>query len=137
MNQTLADAGPLIALFDKDDANHQRVMSFMKDYRGQLITTWPVITEVMHMLNFNHQVPADFMKWVSLGGLQIFPLDQSHLPRLLKLIETYYELPSDLADTSLIVAAESTGVRKVLTIDSDFYVYRTSDGRYLENVLHG
>lgn len=135
MRQILIDAGPLIALFNRDDSQHQRVLEYIKTYEGQLITTWPVLTEVMYMLDYNKQVPLDFMKWVSRGGLQLFPLSESHYPRLLQLIEKYYDLPSDLSDTSLITAAEETGIRQIITIDSDFYVYKTGDGRYLENII--
>lgn len=30
----------------------------------------------------------------------------------------------DLADASLVAAAEALGMRRILTLDSDFYVYR-------------
>jgi uncharacterized protein len=38
----------------------------------------------------------------------------------------------DLADASLVWAAEQTGIGKILTIDSDFSVFRLADGRRLE-----
>ena len=38
----------------------------------------------------------------------------------------------DLADASLIAAAETLNLRQVFTIDTDFYIYRLSDGSALE-----
>lgn len=41
----------------------------------------------------------------------------------------------DVADAnhhSLITAAESRAIRRIFTIDSDFYIYRLSDGSVLE-----
>ena len=60
MRKTLIDAGPMIALFDKSDRYHKHVMKFLKDFDGELVTTWPVVTEVSHMLDFNIKVQIDF-----------------------------------------------------------------------------
>lgn len=49
-NIAIADAGPLIALFDNSDKYHQKVKDRLQEYRrhpgGKLITTWPVVAEV-------------------------------------------------------------------------------------------
>jgi predicted nucleic acid-binding protein len=44
----------------------------------------------------------------------------------------YVDLPADLADALLVAAAEVLGDLKILTIDRDFRVYSTSDGRVLD-----
>ncbi|MFW5695831.1 MAG: hypothetical protein ACOCYB_11725 [Alkalispirochaeta sp.] len=38
--------------------------------------------------------------------------------------DKYQDQPMDLADATLIVAAEETGIREILSIDRDFLVYR-------------
>lgn len=38
----------------------------------------------------------------------------------------------DLADASLIVTAESRAIRRIFTVDSDFYIYRLANGSVLE-----
>lgn len=53
MKSIIVDAGPLISLFDKDDKYHLPVLNYFKNFTGRLITTWPVITEVTHLLSFN------------------------------------------------------------------------------------
>ncbi len=136
VKRILVDAGPLIALFDADDAWHTRIKDYLMDFRGGLLTTWPVITEVMHLLDFNRQVPLDFLAWANDGGLELFPLEFGHIYRIREIMDKYHNLPADLADATLLVTSEITGIRKILTIDSDFEVYRTTDGRFLENVLH-
>ncbi len=40
------------------------------------------------------------------------------------LMEKYRDLPMDLADASLVATAEAMNLRQILTIDSDFHVYR-------------
>ncbi len=45
LNEILIDAGPLIALFDKDDKYHSRIIEFLKRGKHKFITTSAVITE--------------------------------------------------------------------------------------------
>ncbi len=134
-SKVLVDSGPLIALFDADDAHHRQVLEFLKSFRGSLVTTWPVLTEVLYMLDFHPRVPVDFLRWVEDGGLELFPLENSQLSRIRELLEKYRDLPSDLADVSLLVVSEETGIDGILSIDSDFSVYRTVTGKPLRNVL--
>lgn len=50
------------------------------------------------------------------------------------LMDKYRDLPMDLADASLIAAAEKLGTSCVFTIDSDFRVYRFADHSAVEVV---
>lgn len=108
----------------------------MKVYRGQLFTTWPVVTEVSYMLNFNVQVQLNFLEWIQRGGLRIVDMNQVQLPRLISLTRKYNDVPMDLADATLIVASELLGIKEIASIDSDFYIYRDFRNQYLMNVFH-
>lgn len=135
MKSTLVDAGPLIALFDAHDSHHSAVRRFLEDFRGRLFTTWPVLTEATHMLSFSVQSQANLLTWVRRNGVQLFPLAAAHLGRLIALLQKYSDLPLDLADGSLLVAAEHLGILDILTIDSDYSIYRMANGRALRNAL--
>lgn len=135
MPNTLIDAGPLIALFDKNDKYHKKTLSFLKNSRTSFLTTWPVVTEVSHMLDFSAYAQANFLKWINRGGLHIFELEFYHLIRIIELTEKFNDVPMDLADASLIVASEVRGISEIASIDSDFYIYRDIRNRYLTNVL--
>jgi len=65
----------------------------------------------------------------------LFQLESLHVARIRELLEKYRDLPSDLADVSLLIASEVSGIDKILSIDSDFSVYRTIKGHHLQNVL--
>ena len=135
MQSTLIDAGPLIALFDKSDSYHERAVTFLKRSQGHLITTWPVITEVSHMLDFSTTTQINFLKWINRGGLHLFDLEFQHLIRMIELTEKFTDVPMDLADATLIVASEAEGITKIASIDSDFYIYRNIRNKYLKNVF--
>jgi len=131
----IVDAGPLIALFDKDDKYHNSVIKFLKTFDGQLITSWPVITEVTHLLSFNVNVQIDFLEWLKREAVTIINLENIHLERIIQLSKKYSDVPMDLADSSLIVIAELTNITDIITIDSDYYIYRTKNKKSLNNIL--
>ncbi len=131
MKKTLIDSGPLIALFDKDDRFHRSALAFIENFKGILITSWPVITEVLHMLDFNVTVQMNFLKWIERGALSIKSLSDAQIPRLIELSEKYSDIPMDLADATMILISELEGIDEIITIDSDFYVYRNIRNKYL------
>jgi len=131
----IVDAGPLIALFDKDDKYHNSVLKFLKTFDGQLITSWPVITEVTHLLSFNVNVQIDFLEWLKREAVTIVNLENIHLERIIQLSKKYSDVPMDLADSSLIVIAELTNITDIITIDSDYYIYKTKNKKLLNNIL--
>ncbi|MGV0023796.1 hypothetical protein [Phormidesmis priestleyi] len=51
----------------------------------------------------------------------------SDYSRLLALMNQYRDRPMDLADATLVLAAEKTGYRQILTLDSDFLFYQIGD----------
>ena len=57
------------------------------------------------------------------------------LSQVLQISERFQDLPFDLADASVAEAAARLGIHLVLTLDSDFDVYRNQAGQALVNVL--
>jgi predicted nucleic acid-binding protein len=136
-NAVLVDAGPLIALFDRSDAYHGKITSFLRDAPYYLVSTLAVLTEVSHMLDFNVNAQIDFLEWVMRGGLRLEIIEQDDLAKLTGLIRKYRDLPCDLADATLVPAAEKTGIRSIISIDSDFYVYRLPGKVLIQNLFPG
>ena len=135
MKNTLVDAGPLIALFNGRDTYHKVALEFFKQYKGVLTTSWPVVTEVSHMLDFHVQAQIDFLKWVQAGAVRVEDLVPGDLDRIIRLSEKYSDVPMDLADASLVSLSERLALSDVATIDSDYFVYRTIHREMLNNVF--
>ncbi len=136
MKNILIDAGPIIALFNKNDQYHERILEFVKSFEGKFLSTWPVLTEAVYMLDFSVRAKLDFLKWVEKEGVEIYQLFTEDLTEIIYNIEKYSNVPMDLADASLIAVSEKTGILKILTIDRDYYIYRTSEKKALLNVLN-
>lgn len=135
MKSSLIDAGPIIALFDSSDQYHKKVLEFLSKYKGRLISTWPVLTEVSYMLDFSKETQFDFLNWVKDGGIEIHNLEQWQLVGIREKMEKYSELPADFADATLLEVAESRNVEHIITLDGDFSAYRLQDNRSLINLL--
>ncbi len=48
----------------------------------------------------------------------------------------YSDIPMDLADASLVVLSEKLRIKEIITIDSDYYVYRTINKEMIENIFN-
>jgi predicted nucleic acid-binding protein len=125
----LVDTGPLVALFDPKDKQHQRCRKTLKEIRERISTTVPVLTETFHMLDPRSTGSDRLRDFIEKGGLSVWFFDGPALTHAFELMERDADHPMDLADASLIVAAESIGTRKVFTIDrKDFATYRVRRG---------
>jgi hypothetical protein len=125
----LVDTGPLVALFDPKDGQHQRCVKTLKGLREPIRTTVPVLTEAFHMLGPESIGSDRLREFVLKAGLSVWWFDQPALARAFELMDRYADHPMDLADASLVVAAESLGTRKVFTVDRrDFEAYRIRRG---------
>ncbi len=109
----------------------------MKDYRGKLTTTWPVITETCYMLDFSRETQLDFLDWIVAGGLEIYNIHQWQVGRVREWFATYSDLPADMADCTLMEVAETEKIHSIITLDRDFSIYKLGNGHYLENLLAG
>lgn len=133
MLRLLIDTGPLVAWLDRRDRDHARVSAFLAGFRGRLLTTWPVLTEVCHLIPA-HLVPR-FLRWVAVA-VELHELPVAALADIAARIEKYNDLPMDVADASLVWLGERTGVTDVLTLDErDFGVYRLAGGQRFRDVL--
>ncbi len=135
MKRCLIDAGPLISLFDRDDKFHVSIKDFLKRYEGRLYTTWPVITEVLHMLDFSVNTQMDFLRWIKRGALVVKQITKEDISRIIDLSEKYSNVPMDFADASLIIISELENIKEIISIDSDFYIYKNIRNEYVKNIF--
>jgi predicted nucleic acid-binding protein len=127
---TLVDTGPLVALFDPQDSAHEDCAALLKKLSGPLYTTVPVLTEAFHMVEPDSRGADNLREFVLRQGLLVWFLDGPAMRRTFSLMEKYRDHPMDLADGSLVTAAETLHTRKIFTLDRrDFLTYRVRIGR--------
>ena len=135
-DRILIDAGPLIALFDFDDNDHLKIKNFFLRHQFRFISTLAVFTEVSHMLDFDVRAQYNFFEWAMHKGVIISDINQHDIPRIAELIKKYADLPMDFADATLVVTAEKTGIKKIISLDKDFEIYRLPGKEKIKNVYY-
>ena len=113
----LVDTGPLIALFDPKDAAHARCRVSLGGIREPLSTTTPVLTEAFHLLSPASIGSSRLRDFIAKGGMSVWHLTDATLHRAFELMEQYADQGMDLADATLVVAAEALQTTKVFSID--------------------
>ena len=134
-NISIIDTGPIVALFDSSDKYHEKVKSFLKGYSGILVTSLPIITEVTHLLDFNIKAQIDFLKWVHIGALSVHNIVALQFDRIIYLMSKYSDRPMDFADATLVVIAEADNIKNIISLDSDFSIYRIKNKNKFKNIL--
>ena len=88
--RVLVDTGPLVALMNKRDRHHQRFVEYLKFFQGQLVTTWPVLTEVTHHVPVSKAV--EIIALVRDGALEVIDLGNAG-ERVHDLMKKYADRP--------------------------------------------
>jgi uncharacterized protein len=96
-----------------------------------LITSESVITEVLYLTGHAKTVLDSIDGMVKDDILRIEPVMAESVELPFKLLKKYHDLPASLADVSIIVLYERLKSEAIMTIDSDFQVYRNPKGKAL------
>jgi hypothetical protein len=142
MRRILVDSGILLSYYQRQEALHQAVVAFFDQTSAQLITSPICIAEVLWLLGDpgdprvlaaqNHLLGA-----VSRGGLEVIGMVPDDYGRIAELNARDADLPGDFADLTLITISERLDVSEILTLDSDFDVYRRFRREPFRRVLLG
>lgn len=133
----LADTGYWLALANRNDRWHERAVAVTKGLNETLVVTWPVLTETCHLMLSRLGVDAQFAFMAQVSkDVRVLDFAAHRLPEMRRLMEKYRELPMDLADASLVLAAEDLGDGRILSTDQrDFNAYRWKNRHPFENLL--
>jgi predicted nucleic acid-binding protein len=131
----LLDTGVIVALLDRSERYHAACREAVNELQGPLVTCEPVIAEACYLLRGLPGAADAVLANVERKTFQVpFTLGQS-CPGVRALMRRYARVPMDLADACLVRLAEDTGSGRVLTLDSDFSIYRWRKNRPFELVI--
>jgi predicted nucleic acid-binding protein len=125
MRSALFDTGVFVALLDESERNHGRCVAFFKEFKGELFTTEPVLTETLYLLGPSIKAQRSCIDFILKGGVTLIPQSKESLSRVSVLMKKYADIPMDFADATLVSLAEETDIVEILTLDKrGFGVYR-------------
>jgi predicted nucleic acid-binding protein len=135
VNDVLIDTGCIVAVLDRSERSHERCVDALRSVSGRLITCEGVIAESCYLLRHQRGAADTILENVERGVFQIgLRLDEmagsvrAHMKR-------YARVPMDLADGCLVALAEALGTGRILTLDSDFRIYRWRRTRRFEYLI--
>jgi predicted nucleic acid-binding protein len=130
---TICDTGPLVGYLNRNDPHHAWAVAVMKQVKPPMLTSAPVLTEVVYFLREDELGVDPLFQLLERGALRLeFDL-AAHWPRIRTLMARYQRM--DLADASIVVMSELHARSEVLTIDrTDFGIYRRNDRQVIDFV---
>ncbi len=120
----LLDTGPWVALLSRNDTHHQWAVAQFRRLPPPLLSCEAVVAETCFLLARSGFDPALALQFIERGAVQLPFALQEQISAVSSLFKRYENVPASLADASLIRLAEITDAPLLLTIDSDFHIYR-------------
>jgi uncharacterized protein len=120
----IVDTGPLVAFFDRAERHHRWVTERIEELEAPLLVCEPVLTEAIYLLARYPRAQDALFELLQNGALSVGFRIEEHLGALRKLLQKYRDTPMSLADACVVRMAEIHERHAVLTLDSDFAIYR-------------
>jgi predicted nucleic acid-binding protein len=131
----IVDTGPLVAFFDRSERHHGWVAGCIEELEAPLLVCGPVLTETMHLLGRYPAAQDALLELLQNGAPAIAFRIEEHVGALRNLLKKYRDAPMSLADACIVRMAEIHERHAVLTLDSDFMIYR-KHGRVPIALIH-
>jgi uncharacterized protein len=124
MRSIILDTGVLIAFLMPKDKFHPWAVAQFSKITVPVITNEAVITEACFLAQRIHHGQEIILKLIKQGHITIpFILDRE-IEAIENLMQRYTSVPMSLADACLVRMSEIHEDSPVLTLDSDFQIYR-------------
>lgn len=124
MPHFILDTGPWVALHCRDEAHHEWAKEQFSQHPGPFLTCEAVVAETCFLLARAGFDPAKALALIERGVVRIGMSLSEEAAAVRTLFERYGNVPASLADACLIRMSELYEPSHVLTLDSDFHIYR-------------
>ncbi len=128
MNHVVVDTGPLVAFFRKADHYHGWILDQLAHMQATLVTCEAVLSETLFLVRYDKRAVASLKSMMEGRLLLVESVFSEHAQDVMDVIEKYRDLPASVADACVIVLHQRLNSSRILTLDSDFLIYRRPDG---------
>jgi predicted nucleic acid-binding protein len=129
----LVDAGFLVALLSRRDANHRWAAAQAPRLPPPWMTCEAVVSETSHLLG--GRGTRSLATLLRRGALECRYRFADDMDAVLKLLEKYADVPMSFADACLVRMTETLNDPMLLTTDADFRIYRRHGRQIIPCVL--
>jgi predicted nucleic acid-binding protein len=129
--QVIMDTGPWVALIDRSESRHHDCVTWLRSYKGEIVSTEAVLTEVLYLLDFSVFAQSAALDFVLTGTVTLVPSSLRSFALVKRLMTKYHDLPMDFADATLVTLAHDLEVQEIVTFDAGhFNIYRFKKKRH-------
>jgi uncharacterized protein len=133
--QILIDSGILVALLSRRDDYHESTVAAVSKLPMPFLTCEAVITETCFLLSRNAQSHQSVFALLERGAMNLSFNLAEEFQSISMLMTRYQTVPMSLADACLVRMAEIYPHSQVLTLDSDFQIYRINRDRIIPTIM--
>lgn len=124
IRRVVLDTGPLVAFYFANDAAHAWTIEQMRQIQLPLFTCEAVLSEACFLLAPHRDAIEHIRSALETGIIQIGFTLSEHRDRVFGLMRSYRDVPMSFADACLVSMVENLPDGRILTLDSDFRIYR-------------
>ena len=131
----LLDTGPLVAFLNRRDQYHSWAKSQMAEIKPPLFSCEPVLSEACFLLRGSSGGAGAVVELVSRGLVRIAFNLEEEAKSVKKMLSRYENIPISLADACLVRMSELLEGSVLITLDSDFRIYRKSNRQVIPTIM--
>jgi predicted nucleic acid-binding protein len=135
VTSVIVDTGPLVALLNRREQNHAWAAKIMDTIEPPLFTCDPVLSEASFLLQDLDGGSDAVLELVARGIVRSDFRVASEVDSLRALMKKFGSAPMSLADACLVRMTELEHRSVVLTLDSDFKIYRRNKRQIIPTLM--
>lgn len=120
----ILDTGPWVALHCRGDTHHEWAKAQFAQHPAPFLTCEAVVAETCFLLARSGFDPSRALALIEKGVVRVSMSLAEQVGSVRALFDRYDKVPASLADACLVRMSELHDPCRVLTLDSDFSVYR-------------
>lgn len=137
MTRVVIDTGPLVALLNRRDRHHGWVREVLDTVEPPIFTCEAVVSEACFLLGRLRGGQDTVLELLSQDVLKVDFRMLSEIDALRDLMRKFANVPMSLADACLVRMTELDEQSLIVTLDSDFRVYRRNRRQVIPTIMPG
>jgi predicted nucleic acid-binding protein len=115
----ILDAGPLFALLDRRDADHEACRSLIERTTEPIVIPSPVLPEVDYLVatRLHPGILLSLLRNIDSGALQVVEVETPDYSRILEICERYADSDIGFVDAAVLTIVERLNEPKLATLD--------------------
>ena len=135
MTSVIVDTGPLVALLNRRERHHVWAVETMDTIEPPIFTCGAVLSEACFLLQGVKGGSDAVLELVARGIVRSEFHVMAELDALRVLMKKFASVPMSLADACLVRMSEQHPRTVVLTLDSDFKIYRRNKRQVVPTIM--